>query len=87
MKFSTSMERSITLSALRSANMVFPSNWPIDKSDQREIVTWLLRHDPVMRPRAAQLLTSPLLPSPEKQKEYYDTAIAGELVGGVTLLC
>jgi translation initiation factor 2-alpha kinase 4 len=50
-------------------------------------VTWLLRHDPVMRPRAAQLLTSPLLPSPEKQKEYYDTAIAGELVGGVTLLC
>lgn len=72
------MERVHILTALRQPSMTFPSGWSANqKPNQREIVKWLLRHDPVLRPLATQLLANPLLPSPEKQKEYYDTAIAG----------
>lgn len=74
--FKTHMERVHILSAIRQPSITFPAAWPKDvKPDQREIVEWLLRHDPNMRPRADQLLSSPLLPPREKQKEFYDTAI------------
>ena len=77
--FNTAMERVHTLTALRQSAVIFPAGWPSGhKPNQREIITWLLRHDPTARPPATQLLASPLLPSPEKQKEYYDTAIAGQ---------
>jgi serine/threonine protein kinase len=76
--FKTHMERVHILTALRTSTITFPDAWPVGvRMNQREIVTWLLRHDPSMRPQANQLLTSPLLPAPEKQKEYYDLAIAG----------
>lgn len=74
--FKTHMERVHILSAVRQPSITFPAAWTKDiKPDQREIVEWLLRHDPNMRPRADQLLSSPLLPSREKQKEFYDSAI------------
>ncbi|KAK4689653.1 eukaryotic translation initiation factor 2-alpha kinase 4, partial [Tremellales sp. Uapishka_1] len=73
----TSMERAQVLTALRLPSTRFPPGWPVtEKPNQREVVAWLMRHDPTMRPQATQLLASPLLPSPEKQKEFYDAAIA-----------
>jgi len=77
--FKTNMERVYILNAIRQPSITFPPAWPADvKPNQREIVEWLLRHDPAMRPRAEQLLASPLLPAREKQKEFYDAAIAGK---------
>jgi translation initiation factor 2-alpha kinase 4 len=76
-KLNLGMERAAVLTALRSPAMIFPEKWPDSKVKEKEIISWLLRHDPNLRPTAAQVLTSPLLPSPDKQKEYYDTAIAG----------
>ena len=74
----TSMERVYILNAIRQPSVTFPPNWPVGhKAKQREIVQWLLGHDPAIRPQATQLLANPLLPSPDKQKEYYDNAIAG----------
>lgn len=76
--FKTNMERVYILNALRQPSITFPPAWPKDnKVEQREIVEWLLRHDPSTRPSAQQLLASPLLPAREKQKEFYDGAIAG----------
>jgi translation initiation factor 2-alpha kinase 4 len=74
--FRTAMERASILNALRLKTIEFPSNFPSELSTQREIVTWLLQHEPTLRPKAAQLLSSTLLPSPEKQKEYYVSALA-----------
>ena len=77
-QFKTAMERVQSLTAIRQSSVTFPTAWPVGaKSNQREIINWLLRHDPTGRPQAEQLLASQLLPSSEKQKEYYDTAIAG----------
>ncbi len=79
-RFKTAMERVHILNALRQPSIAFPASWPAGQSpSQREIVTWLLRHDPALRPPATQLLGSPLLPS-TKQKEFYDAAIAGKSV-------
>ena len=79
--FKTAMERVHNLSALRRPDIVFPPSWPASaKSNQREIVIWLLRHDPTLRPVATQVLSSPLLPSPDKSKDYYDAAIAGATI-------
>ena len=76
--FKTNMERVHILNALRQPSITFPPAWPKDaKPKEREIVEWLLRHDPNMRPKAEQLLASPLLPAREKQKEFYDNAIPG----------
>jgi translation initiation factor 2-alpha kinase 4 len=77
MPFTTGMERNAVLSELRKPSIVFPSTWPPDMAAQEEIIRSLLQHDPTMRPKAKQLLVSPLLPSPERQQEYYDTAITG----------
>jgi translation initiation factor 2-alpha kinase 4 len=72
------MERAQVLGALRLPAVVFPSGWPItSKPNQRELIAWLLRHDPVTRPTATQVLQSSLLPPPEKEKEYYTAAITG----------
>lgn len=77
--FRTSMERAQILTALRQPSINFPVGWVAgQKVNQKETITWLLRHDPNMRPQANQLLASPLLPSPEKQKEFYESAILGE---------
>ncbi|KAL7420933.1 eukaryotic translation initiation factor 2-alpha kinase [Cryptotrichosporon argae] len=76
-RFKTGMERAHTLGALRMPKIIFPDAWAIGHlPKQREIVTSLLQHEPKSRPSATQLLTSPLVPSPEKQKEFYDNAIA-----------
>ena len=77
-QFKTAMERVQCLTAIRQPSITFPTAWPLgEKPNQREIINWLLRHNPINRPQAEQLLASQLLPSAEKQKDYYDTAIAG----------
>ena len=77
-RFKTGMERIHILQALRRETVTFPPAWSESgQANQKEIITGLLRHDSVARPKATQLLASPLLPSPERQKEYYDSAIAG----------
>ncbi|RXK39365.1 PEK/GCN2 protein kinase [Tremella mesenterica] len=74
--FKTGMERIQILSALRQPSITFPDGWKPDwKSEQKEIITWLLRHDPSMRPSARQLLLSPLVPSQDKDEMFYDRAI------------
>ena len=79
-RFRTGMERVHILQALRQSTITFPASWSeYGRPSQREIITGLLIHDSATRPKATQLLSSPLLPSPDKQKEYYDAAIAGHL--------
>lgn len=76
--FKTGMERVQTLTALRGPEVPFPTSWPVDlKPKQREIISLLLRHDPTMRPQAAQLLAGPLVPSPDKEQKLYDNVITG----------
>ncbi|ORX40873.1 kinase-like domain-containing protein [Kockovaella imperatae] len=76
-RFKTGMERVQMLQALRKEAIVFPSAWPeAARTSQKEIIKGLLRHEPEARPKATQLLSSSLLPSPEKQKEFYVAAIA-----------
>lgn len=70
------MERAQDLTALRTKSITFPPNWPSNMTIQKDIITRLLQHDPAARPKASQLLSSSLLPSPERQKEYFTSAIA-----------
>lgn len=61
--FSTGMERVLTLRALRDTGTIptdFPSEGP--SSAFRQIVSWLVKHQPTQRPSTAELLMSPLLP-------------------------
>jgi eukaryotic translation initiation factor 2-alpha kinase 4 len=61
--FSTGMERVLTLRALRDTGAIpadFPSEGPF--SAFRQIVSWLVKHQPTQRPSTAELLMSPLLP-------------------------
>ena len=78
-RFKTGMERVQILQALRQSTITYPANWSEQgKASQREIINGLLVHDSGARPKATQLLSSPLLPSSDKQKEYYDAAITGQ---------
>lgn len=82
--FKTGMERVQTLTALRGPEVPFPTSWPVDlKPKQREIISLLLRHDPTMRPQAAQLLAGPLVPSPDKEQKLYDNVITGMFIDSV----
>ena len=61
--FSTGMERVQTLRALRDTGAIptdFPSEGPF--SAFRQIISWLVKHQPTQRPSTAELLMSPLLP-------------------------
>ncbi|KAI0746241.1 Serine/threonine-protein kinase [Daedaleopsis nitida] len=61
--FKTDSERSRVIPDLRLPSIVFPSDWDPKRTRQRQIITWLLQHDPDRRPTALQLSQSPLLPT------------------------
>ncbi|XP_058843399.1 eIF-2-alpha kinase GCN2-like isoform X1 [Acipenser ruthenus] len=65
----TASERISVLSQLRLPTIEFPEDFDYDKTDrQRRVITWLLEHDPALRPTAAELLKSEHLP-PSQMEE------------------
>ncbi|TFK91310.1 Serine/threonine-protein kinase [Polyporus arcularius HHB13444] len=67
--FKTDSERSRVLPELRLPTINFPPDWDPKRTRQKQIITWLLQHDPDRRPTALQLSQSPLLP-PRVEDEY-----------------
>ncbi|KAJ3481924.1 hypothetical protein NLI96_g7338 [Meripilus lineatus] len=61
--FSTGAERIAVLEGLRRPDIIFPSTWEPRRERQRQIITWLLQHDPNARPTALELAQSPLVPA------------------------
>jgi translation initiation factor 2-alpha kinase 4 len=58
----TDMERFHTIRDVRTPQVRLPSGWPFgEKDSQTQIVRMLLRHDPMQRPSANDLLQSHLL--------------------------
>lgn len=72
--FSTGAERIAVLEDLRKPQIIFPAGWEPHRARQREIINWLLQHDPNARPSALELSQSPLLP-PRVEDEYFRGAI------------
>ncbi|RPD79604.1 Serine/threonine-protein kinase [Lentinus tigrinus ALCF2SS1-7] len=60
--FKTDSERLRVLPELRLPTINFPPDWDAKRTRQRQIITWLLQHDPDRRPTALQLSQSALLP-------------------------
>ncbi|VDB92332.1 unnamed protein product [Peniophora sp. CBMAI 1063] len=61
-RVSTGAERIKVLEDLRRPEIRFPSDWDPKRTRQREIITWLVQHDPDKRPTALELLRSSLMP-------------------------
>lgn len=72
--FSTGAERIAVLEDLRRPSIRFPASWEPHRSRQRQIITWLLQHNPDDRPSAPELSQSPLLP-PRLEDEYFKAAL------------
>ncbi|KAL6299472.1 kinase-like domain-containing protein [Sparassis latifolia] len=72
--FSTGAERIAVLEDLRKPGIFFPSSWEPYRTRQRQIITWLLQHNPNDRPSAVELSQSPLLP-PRLEDEYLTGAL------------
>ncbi|KIK54868.1 hypothetical protein GYMLUDRAFT_206162 [Collybiopsis luxurians FD-317 M1] len=72
--FSTGSERISVLERLRKPDVEFPPTWDTSRSRQREIIKWLLQHDPDQRPSAIELSQSPLMP-PRMEDEYFKGAL------------
>ncbi|KAF5357565.1 hypothetical protein D9757_013020 [Collybiopsis confluens] len=72
--FSTGSERISVLERLRKPEVQFPPSWDPSRSRQREIINWLLQHDPDQRPSAIELSQSPLMP-PRMEDEYFKGAL------------
>ncbi|KAF8883813.1 hypothetical protein BD779DRAFT_1674349 [Infundibulicybe gibba] len=72
--FSTTSERIAVIEDLRKAAIFFPPQWEPHRTHQREIITWLLKHDPDERPTALQLSESSLLPT-RLEDEYFKGAL------------
>ncbi|KAF5320234.1 hypothetical protein D9611_011377 [Ephemerocybe angulata] len=73
-RFSTGSERIAVLENLRKPGIFFPTSWEPHRTRQKEIITWLLQHDPDKRPTAIDLSQSPLLP-PRVEDEYFNQAL------------
>ncbi|KAF8959858.1 kinase-like domain-containing protein [Flammula alnicola] len=73
-KFNTGAERIAVLEDLRKPSIIFPTGWDVHRVRQREIITWLLQHEPDKRPSALELSQSPLLPT-RLEDEYYKSAL------------
>ncbi|KAL1746128.1 hypothetical protein HDZ31DRAFT_81443 [Schizophyllum fasciatum] len=73
-RFSTDSERIVTISRLRRPEIAFPNDWDPRRERQRQIITWLLQHDPDDRPNAVELSESNLLP-PRVEEEYLKDAL------------
>ncbi|KAG7440064.1 Serine/threonine-protein kinase [Guyanagaster necrorhizus] len=72
--FTTGSERISVIEALRRPEIIFPDSWDSLRLPQREIITWLLQHEPDDRPTALELSQSPLLPS-RLEDEYFKGAL------------
>ncbi|KAG8449508.1 hypothetical protein GDO86_016233 [Hymenochirus boettgeri] len=65
----TSSERISVLSILRQASIVFPNDFnKLENEKQKKVITWLLNHDPALRPTAMELLKCDLLPPPQLEE-------------------
>ncbi|XP_061898001.1 eIF-2-alpha kinase GCN2 isoform X1 [Entelurus aequoreus] len=65
----TGAERISVLSQLRVEAIQFPEDFSAyEQGTQRKVIEWLLKHDPVLRPTAQELLKSELLP-PSQMEE------------------
>ncbi|KAG2024094.1 STE/STE20/YSK protein kinase [Coprinopsis cinerea AmutBmut pab1-1] len=73
-RFTTGSERIVVLEDLRKPGIFFPTSWEPHRTRQREIITWLLQHDPEKRPSALDLSQSPLMP-PRVEDEYFHQAL------------
>ncbi|TRM58463.1 hypothetical protein BD626DRAFT_573474 [Schizophyllum amplum] len=73
-RFNTDAERIAIISNLRRPEVVFPTEWDQRRERQRQIITWLLQHDPDDRPNAVELSESNLLP-PRVEEEYLKNAL------------
>lgn len=61
----TGMERIKILSAIRSKDIVFPSDFKKPENEKKEIlIRWLLDHDISKRPTSQEVLQSELIPPP-----------------------
>ncbi|KAJ4467716.1 kinase-like domain-containing protein [Lentinula edodes] len=72
--FSTGSERIFVLERLRKSDVQFPATWDPLRARQREIITWLLQHEPNQRPSATELSQSSLMP-PRMEDEYFKGAL------------
>lgn len=72
--FSTGAERIAVIEDLRKKDIIFPSDWDAHRTRQRQIISWLLRHNPDERPTALELSQSSLLP-PRLEDEYFKGAL------------
>ncbi|KAI0266451.1 kinase-like domain-containing protein [Gloeopeniophorella convolvens] len=72
--FSTGAERIAVIEGLRKREVNFPSDWDALRTRQRQIITWLLQHNPDNRPTALELSQSSLLPS-KIEDEYFKGAL------------
>ncbi|XP_053702069.1 eIF-2-alpha kinase GCN2 isoform X1 [Synchiropus splendidus] len=65
----TGSERITVLSQLRTELICFPEDYATyERGTQKKVIEWLLKHDPVMRPTAQELLKSELLPLPQMEE-------------------
>jgi serine/threonine protein kinase len=71
-------ERARTISHIRSPSIIFPPSWPATQVKQRDLITWLLAHDPASRPSADTVLASPLMPAEHKTPAEYAKAISSK---------
>ncbi|KAI7805015.1 putative eukaryotic translation initiation factor 2-alpha kinase 4, partial [Triplophysa rosa] len=66
---STASERICVLSQLRKDSINFPEDFSqYESGTQRKVISWLLNHDPALRPTAVELLKSDLLPPPQMEE-------------------
>ncbi|KAH7905298.1 kinase-like domain-containing protein [Hygrophoropsis aurantiaca] len=72
--FSTGAERIAVIEDIRKPEVYFPRDWNNHRTRQKQIISWLLRHDPADRPSALELSQSSLLP-PRMEDEYFKGAL------------
>ncbi|TFY77050.1 hypothetical protein EWM64_g6962 [Hericium alpestre] len=72
--FSTGAERIAVIEDLRKIDVFFPRDWDPSRTRQKQIITWLLQHDPAKRPSALELSQSNLMP-PRMEDEYFKGAL------------
>ncbi|KAF8839726.1 Serine/threonine-protein kinase [Paxillus ammoniavirescens] len=72
--FSTGAERITVIEDLRKPEVYFPRDWEAHRTRQKQIISWLLRHDPGERPSALEVSQSSLLP-PRVEDEYFKGAL------------